>query len=306
MSTGPSLSSRLLAAALRASGIRNRLFPPAKLDEWASHPRAPYRGMPSRAVQRQIDVRRGDVAGWPVYEIAPKSLAVAKPAGHILYLHGGAYVLDLNPLLYWAAVARLATLTGRTASLPIYPVAPEHTHRDAFPMLVATYRRLLESHDPARIAIVGDSAGGGLSLALCHALREAGLPQPADCVLLSPWLDIALRDPAVEEIERIDPVLNAAHLRECGRRWAAGESLDHPLLSPVNAPLRGLARVTVFAGTRDVLYPDALALRARAAREGVEIGWHEGEGQMHVWMLGFGRDARAALAEVAEVIARRG
>jgi acetyl esterase/lipase len=301
----PALASRVLAALLRASGNKYRNFPPARLEAWARTPRTPYRGMPPRRFRRQIQVRREDQGGWPVYEVEPIAPARGAPRGQLLFLHGGAYVWDFEPRLYWGVVAKLATRLGRTLTVPIYPVAPEHTHRDAFPLLVSLYERILASHPASEIAFIGDSAGGGLALALCHALREAGLPQPSDAVLLSPWLDLSLSDPAVPEVAKVDPLLDPEHLRECGRRWAGGEPLESPLLSPLYAPLRGLAKVTIFTGTHDVLNPDARRLHARARAEGVEIGWYEAEGQLHDWMFGFGRDARAALQRIAEVLEPR-
>ncbi len=293
-----------IATVLRLIGIRNRLFSPKQLEEWARNPRTPFQGEPPRRLAKQVRVRRNDVAGWPVYEVEP--LAPARvTCGQLLYLHGGGYVLDFNPALYWGVVAGLATATGRTVTVPIYPVAPEHGHRDAYAMLIPLYQRLLESHRPDEIAFAGDSAGGGLALGLCHLLREHGLPQPSDCVLLSPWLDLTLSNPAIAAVDRIDPLLNAAHLRECGRLWAGGESLDDPKLSPVNAPLRGLAKLAVFTGTLDVLNPDARVLRDRAAKEGVELVWRETPGAIHVWMFGFWPSARAAFREIGSILAAR-
>jgi acetyl esterase/lipase len=293
----PSVSQRLL----RATGVRNRLFPTAKLDRWATHPRPPYRGRPAKRVLKKIDVTRADVNGRPVYEVTPR-LAGGELAGHLLYLHGGAYVLDLMPHFHWPAIAKLANTLRRTITVPIYPIAPEHSYREVFPFLLQVYRRILETRDPDSIAFMGDSAGGGMAFALCHAVRDAGLPKPTDALLLSPWMHLALPDPDVPAVAKIDPFLNLDDLRAAAIRYAGGDPLDTPLVSPSVGPLAGLPRLTVFTGTHDVLNPDARAFRQRATAEGLDIGWYESDGAAHVWMLLPGHGAAAALAQIREVL----
>jgi acetyl esterase/lipase len=287
---------------LRATGVRSRLFPVAKLDRWAAHPRPPYTGRPPKRALKRIDVTRADLNGRPVYQVSPRLDSGGEITGHLLYLHGGAYVLDLLPYFHWPAIAKLATALRRTVTVPIYPIAPEHTYREVFPFLLQVYRRELEARDPNSIAFMGDSAGGGMAFALCHAVREAGLPPPTDAVLLSPWMHLALPDPDVPVVAKIDPFLNPEDLRAAGIRYAGGDALDTPLLSPSAGPLTGLPRLTVFTGTHDVLNPDARAFRKRAAAEGLDIGWYELEGGVHAWMLLPGRDAADALDQITEVL----
>jgi acetyl esterase/lipase len=287
---------------LRATGVRNRLFPVAKLNRWAAHPRPPYTGRPPKRVSKKIDVTRADLNGRPVYQVSPRLDSHGELTGHLLYLHGGAYVLDLMPHFHWPAIAKLATALRRTVTVPIYPIAPEHTYREVFPFLLQVYSRELEARDPDSIAFMGDSAGGGMAFALCHAVRDAGIPAPTDAVLLSPWMHLALPDPDVPVVAKIDPFLNPADLRAAGIRYAGGDSLDTPLLSPSVGPLTGLPRLTVFTGTHDVLNPDARAFRKRAAAEGVDIGWYELEGGVHAWMLLPGRDAADAGEQIRKVL----
>lgn len=211
----PSFTQRLL----RSSGVRNRLFPAAKLDRWAAHPRPPYTGQPSKRVLKKIDVTRADLNGRPVYRVSPRLVGGDELAGHLLYLHGGAYVLDLMPHFHWPAIAKLANVVRRTMSVPIYPIAPEHSYREVFPFLLRVYGRMLETRDPSSIAFMGDSAVGGMAFALCHAMRDAGLPQPTDAVLLSPWMHVGLPDPGRTGRRQDRPVSQP-------RRFACG---GHPL-----------------------------------------------------------------------------
>jgi acetyl esterase/lipase len=294
----PSLAQRLL----RSTGVRNRLFPAAKLDYWAAHPRPPYTGRPPKRVLKRIRVERADLDDRPVYEVTPRSVARDALTGHLLYLHGGAYVLDLIPYFHWPAIAKLANMLRRTVTVPIYPIAPEHSYREVFPFLLQVYRRLLESRDPSSIAFMGDSAGGGMAFALCHAVRDASLPQPSDAVLLSPWMHVALPDPDVPTVAKIDPVLNLDDLRAAGIRYAGGDPLDTPLVSPSVGPLTGLPQLTVFTGTHDVLNPDTRAFHERATDEGVHIGWYERPGGMHMWMFLPGRRAGEALTRIRQAL----
>ncbi|MCV7259023.1 alpha/beta hydrolase fold domain-containing protein [Mycobacterium shimoidei] len=294
----PSLSQRLL----RSTGVRHRLFPAAKLDQWAAHPRQPYTGRPSKRVLKKIQVERADLDGRPVYHVSPRLVDGAELTGHLLYLHGGAYVLDLLPHFHWPAIAKLVNTLRRTATVPIYPIAPEHTYREVFPFLLHVYQRLLETHAPESIAFMGDSAGGGMAFALCHAVRDAGLPQPSDAVLLSPWMHVALPDPAVPAVAKVDPLLNLDDLRAAGIRYAGGDPLDTVLVSPSVGPLNGLPRLTVFTGTHDVLNPDARAFHQRATADGLDINWYERPGAMHVWMFLPGPHAGAALTQIRQVL----
>ena len=286
---------------LRATGVRNRLFPVAKLERWAAHPRPPYSGQPSRRVLKRIDVKRTDLNGRPVYQVRPRDGDVR---GHLLYLHGGAYVLDLMPHFHWPAIAKLANTVRRTMTVPIYPIAPEHSYREVFPFLLQVYRRELDTRDPGSIAFMGDSAGGGMAFALCHAVRDAGLAQPTDAVLLSPWMHVGLPDPDVPAVAKIDPFLNLEDLRAAGIRYAGGDPLDTPLVSPSVGPLTGLPRLTVFTGTHDLLNPDARAFRRRAAAEGLDIGWYELDGGLHAWMLLPGPAAAHTLDQINQVLSR--
>lgn len=295
----PSLTQRLL----RRTGVRNRLFPAAKLDHWAAHPRLPYSGQPAKWVLKKILVTRVDLDGRPVYEVTPRLVDRDSFKGHLLYMHGGAYVLDLIPQFHWPAIAKLANTVRRTVTVPIYPIAPEHSYREVFPFLLQVYRRLLESHQPDSLAFMGDSAGGGMAFALCHAVRDAGLPPPSHAVLLSPWMHVALPDPDVPAVAKVDPLLNLDDLRAAGIRYASGDPLDTPLVSPSAGPLDGLPRLAVFTGTHDVLNPDARAFHQRATAEGIDIGWHELRGGMHVWMFLPVRHAREALTQIPQVLA---
>jgi acetyl esterase/lipase len=279
---------------MRRSGLRNRILPLHKLDQWKQHPRTLYTGLPGKRVLRRIEVQRTEFHGFPLYRVTPRLPEQQKLNGHMIYLHGGAYVMDFIPAVHWPLIARLANLLRRSITVPIYPLAPEHTYRDVFPLLLAIYRRILDDFEPDAVMFAGDSAGGGMALGLCHALRDAGIPQPRDALLLSPWMHVGFPNPRAAAVARIDPALSIDALRVAGERYAGGAPLDFPLISPGAGPLGGLPRLTIFTGTHDVLNPDTRDFHRRALAAGVQINWHERRRAMHCWMVMPGRAGTAA------------
>ena len=152
------------------------------------------------------------------------------------------------------------------------------------------------------MTLMGDSSGGGISLALAQRLREDGHEQPAGIILLSPWLDATLSNPEIEEIDKIDPFLGVKGLKYGGEVYARDVDPKSYLVSPVYGSLKNLAPVTLFIGTRDILYPDCRKLRDNAAAEGVAIDYREYPGMVHNWMLGPMPEAKQAIKEIVEAI----
>jgi acetyl esterase/lipase len=245
------------------------------------------------AVRRRHDVSSRRVEGFEVTTVAPRGRPPVRTA---VYLHGGAYVSPVAPQ-HWALAGRLAD-AGVRVVLPHYGLAPQHTHRDAHRLLDAVYRSCGED-----VVLAGDSAGGGLALGFAQALLGTGLPQPRSLVLLAPWLDLTLADPAVAAAEARDPWLSSVGLVEVGRAWAGGDDPRDPRLSPVEGPLAGLAPVRIWVGTRDLLLPDALRLRDRAAAEGADVEVTVREGAVHVYPLTPTPEGRAGTREVVAAIA---
>ncbi|MFC6021266.1 alpha/beta hydrolase fold domain-containing protein [Plantactinospora solaniradicis] len=238
--------------------------------------------------------------GWPVHEVSPRP---GDGAGHVLYLHGGGYVSELQPP-HWEFVARLATLTGRTFTVPEYPVAPGHTHRDVFPTLRRLYDRLAGRHARDRFAVVGDSAGGTMGLALVQSLPPAS-PRPADIILMSPWLDATMTNPDISAIEPYDPMSSTGNLIRLAGMWAGPDDPSTPWLSPINGPLEDLGRVTIFAATNDILTPDARRLEHLAdGVAGTDLVLREFPDMTHAWMLL--RPGPETDAVVAEIVGQLG
>jgi epsilon-lactone hydrolase len=166
--------------------------------------------------------------------------------------------------------------------VPDYRLAPEHPYPQAVEDAVAAFDYL--AGGDRRIAVAGDSAGGGLALALAQRLRAAGGQQPVGIALLSPWTDLQLTGLSQTDLED-DPLANAAALHGAAAMYASGTDLSHPEVSPLHADLRGLAPMHVEVGTGELLLPDSLRLAEAARSAGVPLDLHVAEGLPHVFQV---------------------
>jgi monoterpene epsilon-lactone hydrolase len=244
---------------------------------------------PPTRLRKRHDVRSRLVEGFPCHTVAPRGRTAERAA---IYLHGGAYISEIAPQ-HWALISKLAD-AGVRVEVPSYGLAPQHTHREAYPFVTAVYRGLLEEIDAEAVSFVGDSAGGGLALGLAQTLGEEGLPQPRQLVLLSPWLDLTIGNPDVVAVEARDPWLSSVGLRVAGEAWAGGDDPTDPRLSPLNGPLAGLAPIHVLVGTHEICLPDVLEMQVRAEKEGAPLDVIVCEGAVHVYPLVPAPEGRAA------------
>jgi acetyl esterase/lipase len=251
-------------------------------------------------MRRRYDVKARPVRGRPVYTLAPRNGA----SGQIVfYLHGGGYVAGFMSR-HWVFLAQLMDALGCTIVAPDYPLAPAGHVDDVFAFVLPLYRKLVARFGADHLTVMGDSAGGGLGLALAERIRDEGLPQPNDIVLLSPWLDVTMTNPAIREVEKLDPFMAAQGAIDGGELYAGEVDRRDPRVSPLYGDLRGLAPITVFTGTHDILNPDAKKLRDRAARVGARLDYREYEELPHVWVLLPIPEATVAIQEICAILGR--
>ena len=231
-----------------------------------------------------------------------------RPAGAparrvLLYLHGGGYVLgSLNT--HRALVGSLAQRCQLNTLAIHYRKAPEYPFPAALDDARLAYDWLLrEGYHPQDIMVAGDSAGGGLALALLVSLREAGLPLPAAAIGLSPWTDLALPSAVLRQACREESqILEALEIRRWGPLYADSVPLSHPLLSPVRASLHDLPPLLIQISDAEVLYDDVQSFCRKARTAGVPVTLQVFGGLVHWWHL-FWRlvpEARQALDQVGE------
>ncbi len=255
----------------------------------------PARFGPPRQLRRRVVVHRHDRQGWPVYSVQP--LEGPSPCRTVLYFHGGAYINEITRF-HWSLAARMVRETSCRCLLPIYPLGARAGAARVAATAAEIAAQVIEAD--SQTVIAGDSAGGGLALAVSLALRDRGL-RPVRIILLSPWLDVRTEQPEQPALERRDAMLAAVGLREAARTYACGLPLDDPRISPLNGELRGLPPITVFTGTHDLLNPDSHRLRERCAESGVSCELVEAPGMPHVYPLmptPEGKGARRRLIEL--------
>lgn len=245
------------------------------------------------------NINSSQLNGRNVLTLSPMS---GKSGKYILYLHGGGYVNNIEKE-HWALIGQLSRQTGASFVVPDYPLAPEVTAETSFLMVKQVYKKLIEKVPPEKVILMGDSAGGGFSLALAQKLREEGLPQPEQIILLSPWLDITMNNPEAAEAEKEDPWLSIEGLRGAGRLWAGEMGGKDPLLSPIYGTMEGLGKISVFIGAKDLLIADARKLKRMMDKQGISFNYFEYPRMFHVWMvITYLKEARLTINQIAELV----
>ncbi len=203
----------------------------------------------------------------------------------VLYLHGGAYSAG-SPASHRGLAGRLSAAAGARVLVADYRLAPENPYPAAVEDATAAYRWLLaQGVGPARTAIAGDSAGGGLTLATLAALRDAGDPLPAAGVCISPWVDLEMRGESMTTRAKLDPMVGREGLLEAAAMYLAGADARTPLAAPLHADLRGLPPLLIQVGTSETLYDDSIRTEERARAAGVDATLQVWEEMVHVWQL---------------------
>lgn len=222
----------------------------------------------------------------------------------ILYFHGGAYVMGSRKT-HRALAGKIARASGARVLLPDYRLAPEDPFPAAVNDAVACWDWLIgEGYEPGRMAIAGDSAGGGLALATLLALKDTGSPMPACAIGLSPWTDLEGGGASAKPGAVDDPMLTLSGLRDSGRDYAAGE-LKNPLAAPLLGNLEGLPPLLLQVGTREILLSDSTRFADKARAAGVDVTLEVEEGLIHVWqMLPGVPEAETAIHQIGEFVAK--
>lgn len=232
-----------------------------------------------------------------------------RPAGAesgitVFYLHGGGYVFG-SPKSHRAATFALARESGAHVFSLDYRMAPEHLFPAAVDDAAAGYQWLIEQGcDPTRTVIGGDSAGGGLAMALLLSIREKGLPMPAGVFLYSPWTDLTVSGASITANEKTDAMFKAEYIRGGASRYLGAGDPAAPLASPLFADHAGLPPALIFASNSEVLRDDSIRLQESLRAAGVESELVLEDGLIHVWPIFPGRfpEAIAAIRRTADFI----
>ena len=244
--------------------------------------RAAWPATPPRSL-RGVDVAQRDVPEGRIVRLVP-----SRARGTLIALHGGGYAFGPEAQ-HWALWRTLAVASGREVVVPLYRLAPEGTAAVTVPWVTE-----LAAAADGPVALLGDSAGGGIALAAALLLRERDLRPPL--LLSAPWVDATLEHPW--RLQR-DPWLAVPGFRRTAELWRGGLPVEHPYLSPLLADLAGIGPITVASGTRDVLHDDALRLQQWAPGP---VRLLIGEGLLHNYPLMPIPEARPAVKAFADAL----
>lgn len=186
----------------------------------------------------------------------------------ILYFHGGSYMAEASPK-HWEFINKIVNDIGATIIMPDYPLTPKNNYKDVFEMIEPFYEKTIEQIEASNLILMGDSAGGGLTLALEEKIAEKGLPMPSRTILISPWLDVRLENPEIDKYEEKDKYLNKDSLKLAGVLYASDDGMESYLVNPIDGDLSKLKNITIFIGTNDILNPDVKLLKKKAEKQGI-------------------------------------
>jgi len=216
-----------------------------------------------------------------VWTISPKA-KVSNTV--ILFLHGGAYMANITKL-HWDLIEILLINTKATIVIPDYPLAPDATHMETYEFIEDLYANILVGYSHSRIVFMGDSAGGGLALGFAQKLRNESKKQPHELILFSPWLDISMCNPELQILEKDDKILSIAGLKSAGQKYAGTIDLKDYRVSPLYGDFTGLCKISIFTGTRDVLFADAQTLKHLVKDLNMKFSYFEYPGMFHDWVI---------------------
>ncbi len=257
-----------------------------------------------------VDGVAPDIAFEPVtigaceaeWSLAPGS----DPGKVLLYFHGGGYCSG-SIRSHRGMVGEMGRAAKvRTLALG-YRLAPENPFPAALDDAAAAFAFLLDrGYAPGRVAIGGDSAGGGLSLALMLRQRDGGRPLPACAWLVSPWVDLEMTGATLDSKAAIDPLIHRDYLRQLAQNYLAGHDPRDPLVSPLHADLTGLPPVLVQVGSAETLLDDAVRIAGRLGAADVTTELQVWPHMIHAWHLWSTRltAGRAATASAGAFVAR--
>ncbi len=219
---------------------------------------------------------------------------------HLFYFHGGAYSLGATKS-HWKLVDYIMEHTGAKVSFINYPLYPESTCKTTVKMALKAYKSLADK--TCEIILAGDSAGGGLALALAQVIsNDDNYIHPEKLLLFSPWIDLTMNQDISSKLQENDLILTKDVLIQAGVNYAGSEDPSSALCSPIFGDANGLGQIALFTGTHDILYPQAMAFNFELLNQGIKINFHCYDEMQHVWVMLPIPEATQALNEACDFI----
>jgi acetyl esterase/lipase len=229
-------------------------------------------------------VTRGinELGGVPAITVQPQ---VGRPDRTVLYFHGGGYVSGSPPERYLPLAAAVALAVNARVHVVDYRLAPETPFPGAFDDCLRAYHWLVThgGAEPRTLAVLGDSAGGNLAVAVTAAARDQGLALPVRIALISPLADLTFSGASIEKRKHLDPLVTREMLESTVTDYLAGADPRDPRCSAIFADMHGFPPILIQVGENEILYDDATRIRDAATTAGVNVvfeSWRQG---IHVW-----------------------
>ena len=251
---------------------------------------------PPKKLIKKYDMKITLIHDRPCYTFAGNNASK-----HILYFHGGAYALEAKKL-HWRIIENLLTNVACTVTMVDYPLVPEADCAETTEISLDIYKYFNEDSSQ-NIILMGDSAGGGLALALAQRIRdESDLPMPKKLILFSPWTDVSMSDHISKDLAEKDVILEVDTLVTIGNIYAGDLDAKHPYCSPLYGDMKNLCPIELFIGTSDILFAQAEHLKAKTMAEGVELRYHVYKDMLHDWIGYPIPEAKEAMNEIYKSI----
>ena len=297
-----SFRGKIVAALIRPNKLIYRIFrPSARFVRFYVHPQAWLGGKFFSPFG--ISIKRTKLAGVPTVTFQPKKNLRENTL--IVYFHGGGYCFGSSLTTHRLGLAHLAKITGITTHSVDYRLAPEHPYPAALNDAENTWKEIVKNNPESKIILSGDSAGGGLCLALMLKLRDNGDKMPDAAVLFSPWSDLTCQSETYHTKAKADPMFSPKMPIECSKYYAPNPiDKTEPYISPAFGDLSNLPRTLIIAGGNEILLGDSLQIKHNAESVGAKFELEIWPEMFHDWWL-FGTfipETRQCLNKVSEWI----
>ncbi|MBI9051232.1 MAG: alpha/beta hydrolase [Anaerolineaceae bacterium] len=267
-----------------------------KFDEYIQQMRRLDQKKPPRYLRKHLKINQQTVEDFPLFMMSSPQGRSRKA---VLYLHGGAYTI--GPMIpQWARMRDLVEDTHCTVALLDYPKAPEHQCEQTLMVCMEAFDRLAMAFGADNVILMGDSAGGGLALALSMHRKVLAKSLPAHLILISPWLDVSMSNPQIPEYEALDLSLDPVGLRVQGGYYAGKLSCNDPRVSPMFGDMAGQPAMDVYVGTHELFYPDCRDFCTKYAAQDVTL--HAYEEMQHDWVMMPIPEGNQAIKEIVSII----
>lgn len=255
------------------------------------------KALPEEAYQLPEKLKiKGGVEMKNFHSMPVLTMNQAGKGGTLVYLHGGSYLHEPDPH-HFSFLDKLIEKSDVKVIFPVYPKAPKHDFLETYDLLTKLYREIDE-----KVVFMGDSAGGGLAFGFAMYLNKEHLEPPKGIIALSPWIDLTMENPEIETYQKVDPWLRRIPTNPIAKSWANGADLKDYRLSPIFGEMKNQKNITIFVGTREILYPDIIKFSKKLEAEGSQIKTVIGEGMNHVYPLFPIPEGAAAIDEIVDTL----